>query len=327
MIRVILVLLAAFFAAPAVAQRDSLELDPRQVRAQCAVTHMELADSFSVAGDSINASRHYLQIDPFFFVSSLYTPETIDSTFTEYRLTAAAKAEYRKIFATAYHKPRTEAYLRFKVMQREDKDIRNKMGAGDSSYRAYISRQMEIIDSPHFEYLHQYVRKHGWPTYEDGAMWADVIAMHDGPHMREYLPYVRAAVYSGIACPRFYYNLLNRAHPLGIERLKQEKNKIEIDVSYTIKGEQIGDKRKEELHKLVLAHRPVKRVYFVYETHDENAFRKFMRSDEYWAAWGVLVHVGEANHEGLATAHKAPYGFMYKWCQKCPAKLTLIIAY
>ncbi len=296
-----------------------------------AIVNMALADSFSEAGDSINASKYYLKTDPFFFVSSGRTKETIDSDFVNYLLTRQAKAAYRAIFARAYNAERTVAYNVFKTMLAADQAVRHKLSScRDSFSRAVVERQMKQTDSPHFEYLYNYVQKNGWPTYENGAMYAEVIAMHDGKHMQYYLPHIKRAVLKGNSCPDFYYNILNRARPSNVEQLRSYRNKVSFDISYVLKGYPASDTQTKEIQKAVRECGPIKRVYFLYEAADEKGFKDFMdmsKDENYWLAWDIYVEIGRAQRKYNQQENKRAYDFLYSQADRKQPRLVVYLVY
>lgn len=288
-----------------------------------AIRNMELADSFSVAGDSINASRHFSKIDPYFFISTNRTLATIDSGFVGYLLTSQARKEYKKVFTRAYQTERTEAYQTFKVMLEEDQTTRRKLSwCKDSISCTEIEQIMVRTDSFHFEYLYNYVRKNGWPTYENGSFFAEIIAMHDARHMQSYLPYIKRAVIAGYSSSRFYYNILNRAKPSKIEHLRNHKNKLTFDVSYALKGHEATAAQIKEIQKAVVDCGPIKHQYFVYESADEKDYRNFMSMSEnqyYWLAWDILVKINDAQKSSV------PYSFLYSETISKQNKLKVIL--
>jgi hypothetical protein len=290
-----------------------------------AIRNMELADSFSVAGDSINASRHFSKIDPYFFISTNRTLETIDSGFAAYLLTSQAMKEYRKVFTRAYQTERTEAYRTFKVMLEEDQTTRRKLSwCKDSILCTEMEQILVRTDSFHFEYLYKYVRNNGWPTYENGSFFAEIIAIHDGKHMQFYLPHIKRAVIAGYSSSRFYSNILNRAKPSKFEQLRNHKNKLTFDVSYVLKGKEASAAQIKEIQKAVVDCGPIKHQYIVYESADEKDYRKFMsmsQNQNYWLAWHILVEIGHSQKSNV------PYSFLYSETISKQNKLKVILVY
>jgi len=325
----LLCLLLAALSLSSKAQVTDAALSLPPLTVYSSVTNMMLADSFSAVGDSLNASRYYLKIDPFFFVSSDKTPETIDSGFANYLLTVQAKEEYRKIFAKAYNAERTEAYKTFKVMWSEDQAIRNKLSrCRDSFSRSVFEQKMAQTDSPHFEYLYSYVKKNGWPTYENGSMFADVIALHDWKYMEYYLPFIKKSVIKGNSSPAFYNHIVNRARPSNLKTLLANKSKFSIDISYVLKGHKASPAQIEKIQKAVWDCGPIKGVCFVYESADKKDFSDFMKmgkDDNYWLAWDILVYVEDAQNKGISVRKDVPYDFLYSESISKQQKLTVYL--
>ncbi|MBL7691993.1 MAG: hypothetical protein JNM41_10395 [Flavipsychrobacter sp.] len=292
-----------------------------------AIRNLEISDSFSRMGDSVRSAEFYLKIDPFFFVSSNYTIGKMESALKEFRLPKAAAQTYREIFAKAYNAKRTEPYTVFRRMLEEDQMVRRKLGAcADSLSCAILEWQMQKTDSPHFEYLYQYVIRNGWPSYEDGAAFAEIIAMHDFQHMRLYLPYIRREVISGRSSSRFYDNLKNRAYPSNLAKLDSYRNKKRFDVSCILKGSKPSATLLNEIISAVTSFKPIKHQYFVFESASEEHFKEFMHGDKsgnheiYWKAWDLLVSISQAHNDNI------PYSFLYSEKQG-PDKLVLYLVY
>lgn len=292
-----------------------------------AIRNLEIADSFSRMGDSVRSAEYYLKIDPFFFVSSNYTIAKMESALQDLRLPKAEANAYRVLFAKAYNAKRTEPYTVFRRMLEEDQMVRRKLNAcSDSISCANLERQMHKTDSSHFEYLYQYVTRNGWPSYEEGAAFAEIIAMHDFQHMRLYLPYIRREVIEGRSSSRFYNNLKNRAYPSNLAKLDSYKNKRIFDVTCILKGGKPSATLQNEIISAVTSFRPIKHQYFVFESGSEQRFKEFMHGDKsgnheiYWIAWDLLVLISQAHNDNI------PYSFLYSEKQG-PDRLVLYLVY
>lgn len=302
-------------------------LDLPAVLPNSAIRHLELADSFSVIGDSVRSAEHFLKIDPFFFVSINYTVAKMKSVTVERNIPATAAKMCLRKFETAFNAKRTQPYTDFRKMLEEDQLVRRKLSAcTDSLSCAILERQMQKTDSPHFEYLYQYVVKNGWPSYENGAAFAEIIAMHDFQHMRFYLPYVRKDVLNGGSSPRFYNNLKNRAYPSDLAKLDSYRNKKRFDVSCILKGSKPSATVQNDIITAVASFRPIKHQYFVFESASEARFKEFMHGDKngnheiYWIAWDLLVSIDQAQNGNI------PYSFLFSE-KPGPDRLVLYLVY
>ncbi len=296
-----------------------------------AIRNMELADSFSTIGDSINASKYYLKIDPYFFVSSNRTEATIDSSFVNYLLTNDAIAEYRNIFAKAYTSERTAAYKTFKTMFKEDQAIRYKLDRCDDSLSCAVFRQRMIrTDSPHFEYLHSYVKQNGWPNYENGAMFAEIIAMHDYKYMDYYLPFIKKSVIAGNSGLNFYEGILNRAKPSNLKKLYSYKRKRYFDISYVLSGTPASPAQVVEIKNAVLEYGPIRHEYFVFESankKDFDDFLGFVKNDDYWLAWHIMVDIDRIQEKCAGVYRNIPFTFLYHKVDSKHKRLKMYLAY
>lgn len=298
------------------------------------IRSLELADSFSKVRDSVNVSINLLKVDPYFLISCNATLTTIDSDLAGYLLTAQAKNDYRSKFVEAYTKVRTVSFLAFKSMAEEDQMVRKSLAkCNDSLSRSIYKAKMGKTDSLHFDYLYAYVKKHGWPTYENGCMYAEIIAMHDGIHMNEYLAYISNAMKRGYSSERFYYSLLNRAKPSTLEALSGYKDKTTFDVSDVVKGKRASVKQINDMRKSAMECGPIKHLYFVYEANDKKEFEDFMNASEgalqnYWLAWDILVQLEQTNKDKLQhTAKNISYDFLFSKSVNKQSKLILFMVY
>lgn len=321
------------YTVPVIAQTTDTSLTLPSSMVNSAIRNMELADSCSQIGDSIDASKFFLKIDPYFFVSSNRTTKNIDSVFANYLLTKNAKETYRVLFANAYNSNRTEAFTTFKRMLNEDQLIRKKLSncPADSIVYSAVKKEMNQIDSPHFEYLFHFVKDHGWPIYRDGAMFADVIAMHDNKYMRSYLPEIKRSVIKGNTDPKFYYNILNRARPSNYDRLKNYKHKLAFDISSVLHGSKISELKKKEIKKAIADCGPIVYSYFVYFSSEEKSYTDFKsirdKHKSYWLAWDVLVYLSQTQRELFHTARDIPYDFPFSKGDNNTPQLILYLLY
>jgi len=142
---------------------DTALISRNQVR-NTPFVNLEIADSFSTKGDSINASASFLKVDPYYLMMQGITPEDLDKEFAKHSITINAQKTYRERFTKTFSTPRTEIYKQLAKMFEEDQATRDKVAkCKDSfSYVVYENR-MAHSDSIHFVWLYNYVQKSGWP--------------------------------------------------------------------------------------------------------------------------------------------------------------------
>lgn len=160
----------------------------------------ELADSCSRAGDSVAAGYYLMRINPYYLFFEKQTPETLDSYLVRnFLVPAEVRKKYIDSFTSVYHKPRTAAYNAFEQMHREDQYMRNITDTSmDIKTRMSSVKRMQYTDSLHFVFLMKYIHKYGWPSIENGSIYAATIAIHDHYHHREYLSIIKGAVLKGM---------------------------------------------------------------------------------------------------------------------------------
>lgn len=191
----VLIFLLAYCSVYAQSKQQNITTPPTSMW-----SYYRLADSFSKRNDSIKASENFLKINPFLFISEgNVTPHTLDTIFTSFALTAQARKRYKKIFDSVYRKPRTKTYKLFANILKADQEVRNRLDSIQNETSEKLPPEfLNKVDSPHFEYLYQYVKSKGWPTIENGSLQASIIALHDHQRHWFYLPIVRKAVLDGI---------------------------------------------------------------------------------------------------------------------------------
>jgi hypothetical protein len=239
-------------------------------------SYYRLADSFSKQKDSIKASEHFLKINPFLFISEENaTPNTIDTIFSSFALTAQARKQYKKIFDSVYSKPRTKTYKLFAKMLNADQEVRHRLDSIQNETSEKLPPDfLNKVDSLHFEYLYQYVKNKGWPTVENGSLPASIIALHDHQRHGYYLPIVRKAVLDGIFEESTYE--LMKSYFSGKktqqwENIVATSNHVKIDISTTINFKIPDTATLNKIATAIKQHCPIKKVFWVYESPDSNS--------------------------------------------------------
>jgi hypothetical protein len=238
-------------------------------------SYYRLADSFSKRNDSIKASEHFLKINPFLFISEENaTPNTLDTIFSSFALTAQARKQYKKIFDSVYRKPRTKTYKLFAKMLKADQEVRHRLDSIQNETSEKLPPEfLNKVDSPHFEYLYQYVKNKGWPTIENGSLLASIIALHDHQRHGYYLPIVRQAVLDGIfeqstyELMKSYFSGKNTQY---WENIIATYPNVKINISSTINFKIPDTATLNKIATAIKQHCPIKGVYWVYESSNPN---------------------------------------------------------
>ncbi len=320
---------------------DSSLLISKEAVRNFSFTSYLLVDSFSKAGDSVNASACLMRIEPYYLMYLGYLPSDLDTFFAGLKITVRAQKEYRKTFIAISNAPESEAYKKFKEMHGEDQEVRWKLERCKDSFNcAVFEEKMRYTDSVHFDYLYKYVQKHGWPKLSDGSLHAELIALHDGyeGHMKYYLAFMKKAVLTGQASSNGYGNVLNRAIKPTFEELARKfKNKVVFDVSYILSRDTPTIARLELMKKAVKAHKPIKYIYFMYESDNKRDYNWFMSGrdgharrsdmDNYWIAWELMVHLEDYQRDLLHSNENIFYQFVYSESLLKRKKLLLYLLY
>ncbi len=323
---------------------DSTWFIPKSAIRNTSFTALFLMDSCSRAGDSALTETYLLRIDPFCLLRMNYTPASLDSFFAGYCINFKTREEFRRKFETIYNIPETTPYRTFKKMFEEDQAARYKLDkCNDSFSYAFYRGLMRQSDSVHFDYLYRYVKKNGWPKLSDGSLYAEILALHDSYHMKEYLPFMKKAVLAGSANYNSYCNVLNRVMKPPFEELAQRfKKKAVFDISYILNADTPTLAHVAEIKKAVKENVPIKYIYFVYEGNNKKEFENFCaarggyshsigngwdRVSCYWIAWDLLVRVEVYQRGLLQSDDNIPYQFIYTASESAKKKLTLYLLY
>ncbi len=157
----------------------------------------KLAYKYSTQRDSVNASKYFLKVDPYLFMSRGIDDSTITDFLKRYQLTRAATNRYKEIFLHAYNSQHSGS---FDTLQRFNKNIEQSKKMLDTARAAlkdYILQQFIKEDSIRFAYLRRYIEQNGWPALRDGSIYAATIAARDIEHFNFYLPYLNDIVAKG----------------------------------------------------------------------------------------------------------------------------------
>ena len=165
--------------------------------------YFHLADSCSNNNDSVNASAFFMKVDPYYFLKPQLQlpPASFDSAILDsFNLTRNAKKKYLAIYTAMYNSPKSVAYKKFSEMAIEDQAVRHRQEkCRDSTCYSLTGMEMRHTDSLHFDYLYKYIKKNGWPSLSNGAIYASLLAIHDHPHHGEYIPILKEAIRQGKA--------------------------------------------------------------------------------------------------------------------------------
>jgi hypothetical protein len=282
-------------------------------------------DSFLKAGDSADANVCYLKLSPYFLIRLFPTSVFLEKSFVECQLTAQTRDSVRSLYNATINTERTEPYKTFEKMYAEDQATRWKCEqCGDTFTCRVYEQRMNDADSVHSKYLYNYVRNNGWPTLEQGSMYAQLLAHHDMTHINYYLPELKKAVLNGNASLTQYYATLNRAKPSNLAALKKYKTKTVFDVSYVLRGMDPSSIQQQEMAKFVKDCGPIKHLYFVYESTQKSDFKKFLDDGfkgNYGHAWDII-----ADMAGIQGGH-VNYDFLYEEKTSSMKKLKLYLVY
>lgn len=191
-------------------------------------------------------------------------------------------------------------------------------------------------DSAHFKWLYNYVQKNGWPTLQDGSVYAQFVALHDHQHWCAYLPYLRKAVFAGNGYYTIYNSILNRCREPQFDILIKKRKHLSYDVSYILKGDSKKVASEFEKMKKAIKNNPgISYIYFRYESMNKTDFENFLQGpnhngsniNEYWMSWDLMMHIDRyinGYHNGTEII---PYDYIYSESEIPQPKLKLYLVY
>lgn len=152
-----------------------------------------------------DSAEMYLQyVNPYQLMREGYDMANLDAFLFSLAVSDSMKKAYRKQFKEAYNS-RNETYLMFQQMYEEDQEVRKMQEmAGDTYTYKKLSKKMRETDSLHFETLYNYTQEHGWPSIEDGGLYAEIIAIHDHARHGKYLGMIKERLLAGQAYIQTY---------------------------------------------------------------------------------------------------------------------------
>jgi hypothetical protein len=337
-IKVHYIILMSFLHTLCLAQRpfDTSVISRNMVRNNPMVLY-EIADSFSQKGDSIGASNYLLKISPYYSMANGTTPENLNKLFDDLKITMAARNIYRDTFMKSYNKPISKTHDTLAKIYEEDQLIRKKLPqANDSFTIAFYTKKMLHDDSAHFKWLFNYVQKNGWPTLQDGSVFAQFVALHDHQHWCDYLPYLRKAVYAGNGYYTIYNILLNRCLQPSFELLIKQRKHLSFDVSCILKGDSKKLASEFQKMKIAIKNNPtISYIYFRYESKKKCDFDNFIHgsnhnfsnADEYWMSWNLMMAIDKCVNGYNDGTEIIPYDYIYSESDIPQPKLKLYLLY
>jgi outer membrane protein OmpA-like peptidoglycan-associated protein len=222
-----------------------------------------LADSCSSVGDSVDAGKYLMQVDPYCLMFKNIAPDSINGfLLNNFKLTNEAREKYVAIYRDACNTKKTMAYATFKSMAEEDKMLRSKLDQCTESKSYNIMRRaMQYLDSVHFDYLYQYTEKNGWPGLANGSLYAGILAVHDQANYFRYLDMVSKAVMHGDLPIDFleemYYFKARAVNTAHCDQIRRHSPFIRFDISSVIRDNKAMPADMPDIIEAVKKHCPV----------------------------------------------------------------------
>ncbi|WP_276135050.1 hypothetical protein [Polluticoccus soli] len=200
------------------------------------------AGSYSTRGDSAKAGEYLVKSDPYYMMFLGQTPESLPEFLSRFKSSKAAKDTFIEAFTRAYNAPKNAQYQLFKSMYKEDRIVRSKLDSCSTGELCQqLSNQMNQTDSVHSATLYNYVSKNGWPTMQNGGLYAGLLAVHDHKNHKFYIPHLKKAIAQGQSTLDaleilYYYSSHSQDHKAWQKFLDTSK-KQSFDVSSLLRFE------------------------------------------------------------------------------------------
>ncbi len=218
------------------------------------------------------ASDYFIKINPYLFICQKETPNTLDSLYTQYLLTNAAQKKYRTIFESTFYKKQSVIFKKFEKMYVEDQEIRKALHYCNDDFTCNkLTAARRIIDLNNFEFLYEYVNKNGWPSIENGSLFARVIAIHDHSRFDQYIPIIKKAVLDGVV-PLSTYTMMmtyKKMENTSWQHAIDMNKSIEIYINTTIDNKMPDSITLKKIECSVREHCDIKYIFFVFESNNK----------------------------------------------------------
>ncbi|MCB9045290.1 MAG: hypothetical protein H6550_04020 [Chitinophagales bacterium] len=275
-----LLFIIIYFTGILHAQSDTLKAgELEQIRTgsnESSMAYFQRMAGLSDYSDSIKASEQLLKITPYYLMWEWRNTQRPDTMLAAYILTTDARAKCLAQYDSAFHAPKSDAYLRFEKMAEEDQLVRHMLEkCADTFSCRKINERMRRIDSTNFSFLYSYVTEYGWPTIENGSLNATLLAIHDHAHHNFYMPYLKKAAAKGQVSisALLLINHFITTSMTNEELLKiiNSKNHIKINISEMIHNEMPRASRRIQKIFSESCGKPF-RFYYIFETPLEQHF-------------------------------------------------------
>jgi hypothetical protein len=293
--------------------------------------YLYLADSFSRNDDSVNASAWLLKTNPY-HVTWWFDHVPVDSIIAKFLLTPTASNRFRDSYIKSLSDS-SRLFSTFKKMREDDQFARSMMEkCGDSFTCAKLSARLKKTDSIHFDFLYRYVNESGWPTLENGSLYASLIAIHDHGHHDFYLPHLKKAVEQG-QLPMDPLNLVlywrSRPSGMALKKMLDTSRKLTFDVSSIL-----ANKLPASLPRIINSAKKhcVVKLHLVFEAQDIKLYEQWTARTNYpgshdhsiqrlfdaiFEVCPIKMHKGRSVYEGTSqiswvpAEHKRPKIMLY----------------
>ena len=236
----------------------------------------ELMQKSAEVNDSVTASKYLQDVSPYYLLFLHQAPEKLDSFFNKYQITAKGRKQYKPIFDRAYNKNKSALYDTLQAMQKAYLKLRYSLDTCKASSEDYYLGQIQKADTPRFHFVYNNIKENGWPSIEDGALYAGEIVTRDYIHYRSYdsLNNITSEKYKmpfNVSQKRDYANLMRQNHLY----LLLKSDYLSYDVSELL-ANQLPERANtigEDVRRLC----PPKKVMMIYEGRNAGAFEKAMK--------------------------------------------------
>lgn len=152
-----------------------------------------------------SAEKYIEYISPYELAWEGISEKQLDWWLKTLPISDEVSEKYREKYISAIAN-RSESYLAFEQMHHERMAVverYSKCRGTDSCFA--IADELFAVDTAQVSYLYTYVSKHGWPSLDEGGLYAEEIVTRDMGRIDYYLPRIKEKVAAGHASPNIYH--------------------------------------------------------------------------------------------------------------------------
>lgn len=186
-----------------------------------------------------SAEKYIRYISPYELMWEGIDDKMVDWWLRSNPLSKEARHHFRARYTDALNN-RSEQYRAFERMHNESVEVRARYAEcriADTCIA--LANDVFSVDTAHFRYLYNYVSKHGWPSIDDGGLYAEEIAVKDLGRVDYYLPKIKKMAAKGQASLNVYnvlYFWKGSKEKVAFRKWLDTVESVKYNVDFLMKG-------------------------------------------------------------------------------------------